>query len=134
LLENVYVAYRTSLSEGTEVFHSNVRERWMRGEPEVVEAMRTWAGYAERGREALLARDPATLHCLVNSNFDLRARLYRISAGNLEMVQAARKAGASSNFAGSGGAIVGLYPDAAAYERLVEEMRPLGIAVIKPKI
>jgi len=42
------VAYRTSLSEGTEVFHNNIRERWNRGEPEVVEAMRTWAGYAQR--------------------------------------------------------------------------------------
>ena len=133
LLENVYVAYRTSLSEGTEVFHSNVRERWRRGEPEVVEAMQTWAGYAERGREALLAHDRDTLNCLINSNFDLRAKLYRISPGNLEMVQAARRAGASSNFAGSGGAIVGIYPDAAAYERLVDEMRPLGVAVFKPK-
>ena len=30
LLPNVYLAYRTSLSEGTEVFHSNVRDRWRR--------------------------------------------------------------------------------------------------------
>src|SRR5436305_5584959 len=28
LLPNLYLAFRTSLSEGTEVFHSNVRERW----------------------------------------------------------------------------------------------------------
>src|SRR5436305_1286513 len=28
LLPNLYLAYRTSLSEGTEVFHNNVRERW----------------------------------------------------------------------------------------------------------
>jgi len=134
LLENVYVAYRTSLSEGTEVFHSNVRERWQRGEPEVVEAMHTWAGYAERGRAALLAHDRETLNCLIDSNFNLRAKLYRISEGNLEMVEAARRAGASSNFAGSGGAIVGLFPDATSYERLVQEMRPLGVGVIKPKV
>lgn len=133
LLRNVYVAYRTSLSEGTEVFHNNVRERWLRGEPEVVEAMRTWASYAERGKQALLEGDETTLNCLVNANFDLRAKIYKISPGNLEMVQAARRAGASSNFAGSGGAIVGLYPDAGAYQRLVEEMRPLGVAVIQPK-
>src|SRR3954465_9543067 len=38
LLPNVYVAARTSLSEGTEVFHNNLRERWVRGDPEVVEA------------------------------------------------------------------------------------------------
>src|SRR6266403_2206047 len=39
LLPNVYLAYRTSLSEGTEVFHTNVRQRWLSGDPEVVEAM-----------------------------------------------------------------------------------------------
>ncbi len=50
------------------------------------------------------------------------------------MVEAARRAGASSNFAGSGGAIVGLFPDATSYERLVQEMRPLGVGVIKPKV
>lgn len=133
LLENVYVAYRTSLSEGTEVFHSNVRERWLRGEPEVLEAMQTWASYAEQGRKAILARDHATLDCLIDANFDLRAKLYKISPGNLEMVQAARKAGASSNFAGSGGAIVGLYPDPAAYQRLTDDMRAIGVAVIQPK-
>ena len=32
LLPNVYLAYRTSLSEGTEVFHTNVRERWNAGD------------------------------------------------------------------------------------------------------
>src|SRR3954447_3148373 len=31
-LPSIYVAYRTSLSEGTEVFHSNVRERWRTGD------------------------------------------------------------------------------------------------------
>ena len=51
LLPSIYVAYRTSLSEGTEVFHNNVRERWRSGDPEVVRAMETWASYAERGRQ-----------------------------------------------------------------------------------
>src|SRR5215468_7185889 len=46
LLPKVYVACRTSLSEGTEVFHGNLRERWRRRDPEVVNAMRTWASYA----------------------------------------------------------------------------------------
>jgi glucuronokinase len=134
LLPNTYLAYWTRLSEGTEVFHSNVRERWRRGDPEVVEAMRTWAQYAERGRQALLERDYRTLHDLINLNFDLRARIYRISEGNLRMIEAARQAGASSNFAGSGGAIVGTYESEETYKKLVEVMRPMGIAVIQPQI
>jgi glucuronokinase len=134
LLPSLYVAARTSLSEGTEVFHSNLRERWLRGDPEIVDAMRTWAGYAEEGRACLLKRDYVRLGELIDANFDLRARIYRIDPGNVEMVETARKAGATSNFAGSGGAIVGTYEDDAMFARLTEYMRPLGITVVRPKI
>lgn len=134
LLPKLYVACRTSLSEGTEVFHGNLRERWRRGDPEVVEAMKTWAGYAEQGRECLLRRDYDRLGELIDSNFDLRASIYQIDQGNLEMVHTARKAGATSNFAGSGGAIVGTYTDEDMFDRLTESMKAIGVAVIKPKI
>jgi glucuronokinase len=134
LLPKMYVAYRTSLSEGTEVFHNNVRERWRAGDPEVVGAMQTWASYAEQGRQALLSRDYATLDRLIDANFDLRAKLYQISEGNLEMIRAARSVGASSNFAGSGGAVTGAYADEAMYEKLVRAMQRIGVAVIRPVI
>jgi glucuronokinase len=134
LLPNVYVGARTELSEGTEVFHSNLRERWRRGDPDVVEAMRTWAGYAEEGRACLLRRDYVRLGELINANFDLRAKIYQIDRGNLDMVHAAREAGATSTFAGSGGAIVGTYEDEATFDRLTESLKPLGVSVIKPKI
>lgn len=134
LLPNMYVAYRTSLSEGTEVFHNDVRERWRRGDPQVVEAMRTWAGYAERGRKALVERDYETFDWLINANFDLRASIYAISQGNLEMIHTARRLGATSKFAGSGGAIVGTYRDDDMYSCLVDAMRRIGVEVIKPRI
>ena len=129
LLPNIYLAYRTSLSEGTEVFHSNVRQRFEAGDLEIVSAMRQWADYASEARQALLARDYDRLHELINANFDLRASIYRISEGNLEMIRTSRRLGATSNFAGSGGAIVGTYPDPATYQRLVEEFARLGIGV-----
>jgi glucuronokinase len=134
LMPNVYVAYRTSLSEGTEVFHGSLGERWRRGDPQVVEAMKTWAGYAAEGRECLLRRDYQRLGELIDANFDLRARIYQIDRGNLEMVHAARQAGASANFAGSGGAIVGTYTGDAMFSRLTDRMKAIGVAVIKPKI
>src|SRR5262245_2168271 len=126
LLPNVYLAYRTSLSEGTEVFHNNVRQRWLMGEPEVVEAMKTWAGYAEAGKAALLAQDYEKLNYLINANFDLRRKIYRISPGNLEMVDTARSVGATSKFAGSGGAIVGTYTDEAMYQQLHKALSAIG--------
>ncbi|MBI3665710.1 MAG: GHMP kinase [Acidobacteria bacterium] len=134
LLPKVYVAYRTSLSEGTEVFHGNVRERWRAGDPEVVDAMKQWADYACQARQALLGRDYRKLGGLINANFDLRAKVYQISDGNLEMIRVSRRLGATSNFAGSGGAIVGTYADEAMYQRLAEEFAQIGVAVIKPVV
>ncbi len=134
LLPSLYLAYRTSLSEGTEVFHSNVRERWNAGDPQVVAAMAAWAGYAEQGRDALLRRDYAALGRLIDDNYNLRASIYRISEGNAQMIQTAREAGATANFAGSGGAIVGTYEGERMYETLVSAMKPLGVVVIKPRV
>jgi glucuronokinase len=134
LLPNMYLAYRTSLSEGTEVFHNNVRERWRQGDTKVVTAMKTWASYAADGRQALLDGDHKRLNELIDANFDLRSDLYGISPGNMEMINAARRVKATANFAGSGGAITGCYRDESMYQKLVEEMRPLGVAVVKPRV
>jgi glucuronokinase len=134
LLPNVYLAYRTSLSEGTEVFHTNVRERWNAGDPAVCGAMEEWARYAAEGREALLKGDVAALGKLIDANFDLRASIYTIGQGNLEMIQTARAVGATSNFSGSGGAVTGTFEDAKMFARLKESYAPMGIKVIRPKV
>lgn len=134
LLPNPYLAYRTSLSEGTEIFHNQVRERWQRGDPAIVGAMEKWASYAEQGRTALLNGDVETLERLIDANFDLRSQIYQIGEGNLEMIRAARAAKVCANFAGSGGAIVGIYRDEAAFERLKEHLQRIAVAVIKPTV
>jgi glucuronokinase len=134
LLPKLYLAYRTSLSEGTEVFHNNVKQRWLSGDPEVTRAMQTWASYAEQGRQALLSRDYPALKRLIDANFDLRTTIYNLSPGNLDMVRAARSTGATANFAGSGGAIIGTYEDEGMYRRLEEAMKPAGVAVVHPEI
>lgn len=134
VLPSLYLAYRTSLSEGTEVFHNNIRERWRNGDPQVVDAMKTWAGLAEKGKSALLSGDVDELDRLIDANFDLRAKIYQIGAGNLEMIRLARHCGASANFAGSGGAIVGRFKNEAMLNNLVETLGKVGVAVIKPKV
>ncbi len=134
LLPPLYVAYTKQLSEGTEVFHNDIRSRWNRGEREIVSAMYHWAGLAERVKDLLLKGRGREIGPLLNENFDLRRRLYKIGKGNLDMVEAARDVGASAKFTGSGGAIVGTYDDEAMFEKLVKVMEPMGIAVIKPQI
>ncbi len=134
LLPNVYLAYRSSLSEGTEVFHNNLRERWLANDSEIIAAMKIWAGYAEQGRAALLMRDYERLNYLIDANFDLRAKLYDVGDGNRQMVQVARSVGATSKFAGSGGAVVGTYTDEDMYQRLQKALGAAGVIVVKPKI
>ncbi len=132
LLPPLYVAYRTSLSEGSELVHNDLRHRYETGDPAVHEAIKQWASYAEEGRKAILARDCRRLAELMDANFDLRARTIRISPGNREMVEAARSVGVCANFAGSGGAIVGCCRDEDTFHRLRDELGKRNIAVIRP--
>jgi glucuronokinase len=134
LLPPLYIAYRTDLAEGTEVFHNDIRGRFDRGEPEVLEAMKFWAQLTEQVKECLLKRDWDRIGPLLNQNFDRRRQIYRISEGNIRMVEAARAAGASAKFTGSGGAIVGTYPDEDAFVRLENALGNIGVKVIKPII
>lgn len=133
-LPPLYIAYREDLSEGTEVYHNDLRARWQRGEPEVLEAMEFWADLTVRLRAAIDAGDRPEMHRILNANFDKRASLYDVGEGNRDMVMTARKTGASAKFAGSGGAIVGIYDDEAMYAKLVEAFEPKGIRVIKPEL
>jgi len=132
LLPPVYVAYSTDVSEPTEVFHNDIRGRFNRGDQVVVRAMCKFASLAAQAREALLARDTERLARLMNENFDTRRSIYQLPAGQVQMVEVARRAGASAKFAGSGGAIVGTYQDEAMFQRLQADLGAIGCRVIKP--
>lgn len=134
LLPPVYIAYRSELAEGTEVFHNNIRARWENREPAVVAAMEEWAGYAAQVRDLLLQRQGHRIAPLLDANFDLRRKIYNISQSNIQMVETARSVGASAKFTGSGGAIVGTYADEPMYKKLEEAMQAIGIRVFKPKL
>lgn len=134
LLPPLYVAYRAELAEGTEVFHNNIRSRWERGEPEVVEAMKSWARMTGDVRDLLLKGGGAQIGSLVNAGFDLRRTIYNVGKSNVLMVETARSAGASAQFTGSGGAIVGVYRDEAMYEDLTRKLGDIGVKVLKPVI
>jgi len=134
LLPNLYVAYRTDLSEGTEVFHNNIRARWERGEPKVVEAMTYWAGLTDKVLRYLLKGEKKKIGSLIDANFNKRLDIYQIGEGNIRMVEAARSAGASAHFTGSGGAITGTYADERMFQRLEKALSDIGVKVIKPVI
>jgi glucuronokinase len=134
LLPPVYVAYKADVSEPTEVFHNDIRARYHRGERAVVEAMTKFASLASAAREALQNRDAARLAMLMDTNFDTRRSIYQLPQGQVEMIESARKVGASAKFAGSGGAIVGVYRDEQMFQALEHELGKLHCIVIKPRI
>ena len=57
-----------------------------------------------------------------------------MSEGNLRMVDVARSCGACAKFTGSGGAIIGIYEDEEMYNKLVEKLSKISVAVFKPDI
>lgn len=134
LLPPLYVAYKTDVSEPTEVFHNDIRSRFNRGESAVVDAMKTFASLAQEARQALLARDHERLGRLIDRNFDTRRSIYQLPAAQIEMVETARALGASAKFAGSGGATIGLYRDEAMFAELRKELGRIGCDVIRIQV
>ncbi|UHG93725.1 mevalonate kinase family protein [Spirosoma oryzicola] len=134
LLPKLYIAYNTDLGKQSGRVHNDVRSRWLKGEPLVVETMNAIADVAREGREALVRQDIKLLNELVNRNFDLRAQIYTISERNRSLIEAARACGASASFTGSGGSIIGLYRDDAMLNRLFVELKKINARVIKPYV
>lgn len=134
LLPDLYIAYRTDLSEGSEIVHNTFRERYHAGDPEVLDAIRQWSELTEKAYEYLLRGQKNRLGQLLNQNFDLRRKVMSISRGNILMVELARSVGATAKFTGSGGAIIGTFDGETMFHRLVETMAPHHIQVIKPSI
>lgn len=135
LLPPIFIAYHDSLAEGTEVTHNDLRSRFNRGEPEVLEGIRQWAELAQRARDLIAAGQGQEIGPLLNANFALRDRLIRISPGNRRLVETGRKLGAYTKFAGSGGAVIGCYDgDPERLAALKGAYGEFGARVIVPQI
>jgi glucuronokinase len=135
LLPPLYVAYHDNLAEGTEVTHNDLRSRYQRGEPAVLDAIKRWADLTQEARDLLVAGRGAAIGPLMDANFDLRASLIQISPGNRKLVDIGRRLGAAVNFAGSGGAVVGCSDgDPARLRRLAAAYGEMGAKLILPRI
>ncbi len=130
----LYVAFDPGRAEISDIPHRNLRELFNRGDPTVVEAMQKYRDLTDRGRDALLRGDWDALHKITNENFDLRRQIMPIAPENLRMVEVARSTGASAKFAGSGGAICGLFHDGRQYQALVDALAALRCTVLRPLV
>jgi galactokinase/mevalonate kinase-like predicted kinase len=132
---NLFVAFRTDLSEGSEILHSRLREKYEEGNPAVLAAIEEWKDLTVQSVAAIKNHDYAALDACINRNFDLRCEVCSsVSSKNRQMVELAREVGASAKFTGSGGAIIGTYRNEAMYQQLTDVLTPHQIDVIKPEI
>ncbi len=131
LLPPLYVAYSTNVSEPTEVFHNNLRARFEQGEAAVVDAMKRFAELAFEARQAIFDQDADALARRIDENFDLRRSICQLPKDQVDMIERARAAGAAAKFAGSGGAIIGTYPDEATFDRLTANLAPIQCQVLR---
>lgn len=113
LIPPLYLAYVLNPSDSGKI-HSDVRRRWNEGEPEVVQAMQTFAGFAEFGRAALERGDVGAFSALLDDAFALRRKIFGdavLGPDNLRMTELARAHGFPATTCGSGGAIIGTLGD-----------------------
>jgi glucuronokinase len=134
LLDDAYVAWCPRLAVKSSLFHRELRSRFRAGDKETVAALGEVAELAKSAREAIEAGNRSELDGLVNANFDLRRRLGPLEPHHVRMIEVARAAGASANYAGSGGAITGFIHGDHAFAELTCALAAFGCTVIRPTV
>ena len=104
ITELPFVIAHTGIKHHSGNFHKPLRERWLEGEPEVVNAYKEIAHIAREGKKALLNRDWDQLAYLMNKNHELQDSLADSGELNNYMIKVARENGAlAAKLAGAGG-------------------------------
>jgi len=104
----LYLAWSEETAQDSGIAHTRLRGRART--PELDHQMADLADLARAAADAVKGRNVHELKAAIDGSFDIRTELMDISPEWLEMVTLARELGASANFAGSGGAIVGVLP------------------------
>jgi glucuronokinase len=134
LLPQFYLAYKTDLSKVSGAVFNNLKERFNAGDEPTCRTIQALADVAEQGKQAIQNGNLKLLNELIDHNFDLRCQIMNISDSNMELVRTARNSGATAKFSGSGGAIIGTYPNDDVLSRLVVNLKKINARVIKPYI
>lgn len=133
-IKNVYIAYSSTLAEGSEKTHNNFRTRFNNGDTAMLEAIEKWKQLTLLFKDALLAGDFDTMNDCINTNFDIRNSLTSLHQDQIKLIELARKSGASAKFCGSGGAIIGMYKDEKMLSRLKKDLNKNGVNILLPNI
>ena len=116
----------TGVRHSSGTVHKPLRERWLEGEPAVVNGYRRITELARIGKKALLVEDWELLGRLMNENHTIQRDLGGSGESNERLIAAAVDAGALGAKlagAGDGGTIIALWPngDVSALEEALRQ-------------
>lgn len=109
-----FILAHTGVRRMSGTVHRPLRERWLDGEPAVVEGYRRIASLARQGKRALITGDLELLGRLMNENHAVQRDLGGSGPENERLIKAALAAGALGAKlagAGGGGTIMALHPE-----------------------
>ena len=130
VLPPLFVAHTASAPRSSGEVHGDLRRRFERGDPRVVEALTEVAALAEAGRGCLLDGDHDRLGELMAANVAARARMIELDPRHLRLIEISRALGAPANYAGSGGAIVGIVPEGPRADELRDAFATAGCELV----
>jgi glucuronokinase len=128
------VAWVPAGGRSSGITHSDLKERWQRGDDDVTRAMRSIAAGVDRAIRALRAHDLVAFADVVDANFDLRCSVTDVTAEDREMVEIARVAGAAAKLCGSGGAVLVVPRPGASMEGVASALEDAGYATCRPEL
>lgn len=134
ILPPLYIAYDPRTGEISGKVHSDVRLRWLKGDPEVREAMSLFPKLVDDGMICLTSGNLEGFRKLMDQNFNTRAKIWNLSPRDHEMVRIGRDLGAAVKFSGSGGAVVGAMPDESLFPAIERAYTQARYRVIRPQI
>jgi len=134
LLPPLFVAWNLAAAGHSGVTHSGLRARYERADAVVLAEMTRLGELARVARSGLLAGDTLVFARCMDASFDARRRMLALDDRHVAMIELARALGASANYAGSGGAIVGCCRDDTHRTAVIAALTDSGQAAIAPDI
>ena len=74
-LPSLFLAYSPNPSDSGRI-HSNVKQKWLNGDLEIVEGMKTFRDLVDKAKIAIEGNDWESLKDLMDQNFEQRRKLY----------------------------------------------------------
>lgn len=133
-LPPLFIAWNPRGGLPSRVQHGGVRQRWLRGDTEVRRMVEELIALADAGVRCLERGDARELAELVERNFAVRARVYDVGDVDRALVALARASDGAAKLCGSGGAVIGVLRNDAAWPRLEAAYAAAGFAAQRARI